>query len=1055
MTTTQQDRPPRDQAGDSAVPACVGAVARGWVAAAAACVCSAGALALWGTAPALAVEGHTFSKSFNGGTEHALSAPRGVAINQSTGNVYVADSANNRVEIFSSSGAFASTFGKKGTGNGEFSEPTEVAVDNSGGSTEGDVAVVDHLNNRVELFTAAGSFLKQVTKTELSNLEPNKGDLQHVDGVAIDGSGDVWIYVEKNGDAVMYELPTSGTLKLVFENGDVIGGGLAIASDGDLWAGNGAGAVHYEPTGKILPAVGLLANEFAGSTTGAALDATNEGVYLDRGVEVAHFPTPQSAAYGRSDSFGATGSGKLAKGAGIAVNSATHEVYVADSTSNLVNVYAPVTLATASLNPTATVAETTAAVSGEVNPEGSAVSSCRFEYGEAGNYSLSAACSPLPGSGTTAEKVKADLTGLVAGEEYHVRLSVTDSSGTSYAQQLDAFKVPYQLKITTAGTGGGKVECEVGKSGDFEACASGYNVSTELALKATADAGSTFAGWSEGTSEATACDDLTGPCTFRMWFEAASITATFNKAGVSEVSLTVTKSGTGQGAVVSSPAGIKCEPGETQCAHEFDENTKVTLTATPEAGSEFVKWSGCDAEPSGKCEVTMTGTRAVTAELKEAVPPMDTLGVISSGTGTGAVECEVDGHGGFGACAAEYLEGTAVVVRDTPTAGSRFVGWSAGTGSAAACAGTGPCAFVITEDSSLSAGNNELAKFTLNASNDGEGEIRGSGIECGSDCSQEVAEAASVELTATAESGWQFEEWSEGPCAGSVVSTCDFAMPGKATPVTAKYAQIRQALLTVYVTGNGKVTSSPTGLVCSGEACTGLFEGPVTLTGSPEPGYVLAGWIGCRKTGADTCEVNVTAASEATAVFLKEGTEGSKGGEGPRGTEGPKGDEGAKGNEGPKGAEGPKGSEGAAGKEGPSGKAGAAGPQGVTGMQGPAGGTGPQGPTGPAGPGGATGKVELITCLMTRRNGKAVRQCTTKLVSGPVTFTTATARAMLSRRGVVYAAGAVRTIHGHTSLSLVSLRTLRPGRYTLTVISGAGRRERIRSVTFTLRDTRR
>jgi hypothetical protein len=42
-------------------------------------------------------------------------------------------------------------------------------------------------------------------------------------------------------------------------------------------------------------------------------------------------------------------------------------------------------------------------------------------------------------------------------------------------------------------------------------------------------------------------------------------------------------------------------------------------------------------------------------------------------------------------------------------------------------------------------------------------------------------------------------------------------------------------------------------------------------------GYVFVGWIGCKSTGATTCEVDVTAATEVIAVFLKEGTTGATG----------------------------------------------------------------------------------------------------------------------------------------------------------------------------------
>jgi hypothetical protein len=226
--------------------------------------------------------------------------------------------------------------------------------------------------------------------------------------------------------------------------------------------------------------------------------------------------------------------------------------------------------------------------------------------------------------------------------------------------------------------------------------------------------------------------------------------------------------------------------------------------------------------------------------------------------------------------------------------------------------------------------------------------------------------------------------------------------------------------LTVFLTGEGEVTLTPAGIKCSTEECSYAFEGEVTLTAAKAgAGYEFAGWIGCRKISATTCTVDVAAASEVTAVFLKAAKEG------------------------PAGQEGQAGKEGSAGNEGKAGATGPAGERGATGAKGPAGPTGAQGATGPA------GKVELVTCTTV----KGKQHCTAKLVSGAVKFTTTgqIARATVSRHGVVYAAGTARIVHGHTSLRLLPVRRLRTGKYRLTLISGTGRNERISSESFMLR----
>jgi RHS repeat-associated protein len=75
-------------------------------------------------------------------------SPTGVVINPSTGKVYVVDTGNNRVQILDSAGKYVSQFGTAGTGNGQFKEPTGIAVS----TEENAIYVVDKGNNRIELF---------------------------------------------------------------------------------------------------------------------------------------------------------------------------------------------------------------------------------------------------------------------------------------------------------------------------------------------------------------------------------------------------------------------------------------------------------------------------------------------------------------------------------------------------------------------------------------------------------------------------------------------------------------------------------------------------------------------------------------------------------------------------------------------------------------------------------------------------------------------------------------------------------------------------------------
>ena len=73
--------------------------------------------------------------------------PGGVSVGRS-GNVYIGDQLNHRVQYFTATGSFLGKWGKRGTGNGEFVWPNDVFVLPSGKRAY----VADGLNDRVQYF---------------------------------------------------------------------------------------------------------------------------------------------------------------------------------------------------------------------------------------------------------------------------------------------------------------------------------------------------------------------------------------------------------------------------------------------------------------------------------------------------------------------------------------------------------------------------------------------------------------------------------------------------------------------------------------------------------------------------------------------------------------------------------------------------------------------------------------------------------------------------------------------------------------------------------------
>ena len=156
------------------------------------------------------------------------------------------------------------------------------------------------------------------------------------------------------------------------------------------------------------------------------------------------------------------------------------------------------------------------------------------------------------------------------------------------------------LTVQKSGTGSGSVTSSPAAINCGSTCSAIFADGTPVTLTATAQAGSTFIGWSGGGCSGT------GTCSFTMNIPT-TVTAAFNPA---LVNLTVTKTGTGSGTVSSSPSGINC--GAT-CAHSFNSGTIVTLTATAQAGSTFIGWSGGGCSGASTCTITMSAATEVTA----------------------------------------------------------------------------------------------------------------------------------------------------------------------------------------------------------------------------------------------------------------------------------------------------------------------------------------------------------------------------------------------------------------------------------------------------------
>ena len=121
--------------------------------------------------------------------------PQGIAVDKK-GYVYVADGENRRIQKFDSKGKFITTWGGTGTGKGQFTAVTGIAVDKDGYvyavDGNGDLYLPNQ-KNRVQKFSSTGKYI-----TSWGSIGQKNGQFNNPYGIAVDKSGNV--YVVDNGN---------------------------------------------------------------------------------------------------------------------------------------------------------------------------------------------------------------------------------------------------------------------------------------------------------------------------------------------------------------------------------------------------------------------------------------------------------------------------------------------------------------------------------------------------------------------------------------------------------------------------------------------------------------------------------------------------------------------------------------------------------------------------------------------------------------------------------------------------------------------------------------
>lgn len=406
----------------------------------------------------------------------AFESPNHVAVNELSGDVYVTDSNDHRVQEFTATGAFVSMFGgevnetkdntpgateaeknlctaasgdkcKEGVeaaGAGQFGYPVGVAVDNSSDSLKGDVYVTDQSNNRVEAFSATGAYLGQFTG--IGGGAPE--EFTEPDATAVGSTGDVYV-ADRNGDEAVDQFAPKvgvhGELEWVYlsqiTSSHVLGPeGVAVDASGMVYVDN-----NKEELFKFS-SDGVYEGEIAvgGKVRDVAVDTKTDDIYVvvqeeRRGPGVVKEYEPSGTLLAE------IGDGSINADNGesyhLTINSATESIYVVEGSNsgNDVDIFAPQAgepSPGATTEVASSVVETSATISGRVSPNGTSTT-YYFEYGT--SPCTVSTCGTRtseegPLTGSIGQAVHAGLSGLTRGTTYHYWLVAKNAHGTVHGE---------------------------------------------------------------------------------------------------------------------------------------------------------------------------------------------------------------------------------------------------------------------------------------------------------------------------------------------------------------------------------------------------------------------------------------------------------------------------------------------------------------------------------------------------------------------------------------------------------------------------------------------
>ncbi|HEX5922685.1 MAG TPA: hypothetical protein VFY45_02560 [Baekduia sp.] len=323
----------------------------------------------------------------------SLTDPFGIAIDDSTGEVYVSDSANSRIRKFTGDGAPTPTF----TLDGTFTSPgnaSALAFDQAAGQ----LVYIDPTSQQVKRATTSG-----VTTGAPFNGDTSGTAFTALQDLAVTSAGEI-VVVDSTGDPA--QATGESRIERYAANGD---------HDGTLGPVSGAATVAVIPDGDQILVSGLQ-------------DAVNSSAYAT--LTIFANDGTQTVAFNSAEQFSiVTGIAAVTgSGARLYVASDASPLWGAAYGAASVQAFEPFTLPTVTAPAVSAITGTSAHLSATINPLGG-TTSYRFEISPDG--SSWTAIDPDDdgdedaGSGSSDTTIGADVTGLTPNSGYQVRTVVT------------------------------------------------------------------------------------------------------------------------------------------------------------------------------------------------------------------------------------------------------------------------------------------------------------------------------------------------------------------------------------------------------------------------------------------------------------------------------------------------------------------------------------------------------------------------------------------------------------------------------------------------------